>query len=113
LTSSSETNAPCARTSFEVPGGGEQHVAAADECLGALAVEDGARVDLRCDLKRDARGEVGLDDAGDDVHRRTLRGDDEMDAGGARELREAGDVGFDLGGRDHHESASSSMTTTM
>src|SRR5207237_984624 len=46
--------------------------------------------------------QVGLDDAGDDVHRRALRGDDEVDAGGAGELGEARDTRLDLGRRDHH-----------
>ena len=83
--------------------GREEHVAAANEGIGTLGVEDGAGVDLRGDLEGDARGKVGLDDAGDDVHRRALGGDDEVDAGGAGELGEARDGGFDFRGRDHHE----------
>ena len=37
------------------------------------------------------RGDVGLDDAGDDVDGRALGGDDEVDAAGARQLRQAAD----------------------
>lgn len=81
----------------------KKHVAAPDEGIGALGVENGAGVDLGGDLEGDARGQVGLDDARDDVHGRPLRGDDEVDAGGAGELRETGDVRLDLGGGDHHE----------
>ncbi len=35
----------------------EEHVAATDESVGALGVDDGARVHLRGDLKGDARGD--------------------------------------------------------
>ena len=59
--------------------------------------------DLRRDLEGDTRGEVGLDDAGDDVHRRPLRRDDQVDAGGTCELGEPRDAGLDLGRRDHHQ----------
>ena len=81
----------------------EEHVAAADERLGAAAVEDGAGVDLRRHLEADARGQVGLDETGDDVRRRTLRGEHEVDAGGAGQLGDARDGGLDVLGGDHHE----------
>ncbi len=71
--------------------------------LGAGAVEDGARVHLRADGEGDARGEVGLDQARDHVHRGPLRGDDEVDAGGARQLGQAADLALDLEGRGHHQ----------
>ena len=48
----------------------DQHVAAAEQVLGALLVEDGAAVDLLRDAERDARREVRLDHAGDDVDAR-------------------------------------------
>ncbi len=53
--------------------------------------------------ERDAAGEVGLDRAGQDVDRRPLRGDDQVDADRARHLREARDRGLDLGRGDHHQ----------
>ena len=50
--------------------GHEEHVALAEELLGALLAEDRAAVDLRGHLEGDAGREVGLDRAGDDVDRR-------------------------------------------
>ena len=54
-------------------------------------------------LERDARGDVRLDDAGDDVHARPLGGDDAMDARRARHLRDARDGHFHVGRRDEHQ----------
>src|SRR3989440_7914552 len=65
-----------------------EHVAPAQKLLSARPVEDHTAVDLRSDRKCDARWDVGLDQAGDDVGRWTLRGDDQVDADGARELRD-------------------------
>ncbi len=48
-------------------------------------------------------GKVGLDQAGDDVHRRALGGDDQVDADGTRHLRQAADVLLHLFGRGHHQ----------
>ena len=81
----------------------EEHVAAAEQPLGARHVEDHAAVGLAGDGKGDAGGEVGLDQAGDDIHRWTLRGDDQVNADGTRHLRHAADVFFDLFGRSHHQ----------
>jgi hypothetical protein len=67
---------------FRGSGGREKHVAAADEGLGAFAVNDGAGIDLGRDLEGDARGQVRLDDTSDDIDRRALGGDDQVDAGG-------------------------------
>ena len=80
-----------------------EHVALAEQLLGALLAEDGAAVDLRGDLEGDAGREVRLDGAGDDVDRRALRRQDHMDAGGARHLREALDRAFDVLAGDHHQ----------
>jgi hypothetical protein len=66
-----------------------EHVALAEQLLGALLAQDGAAVDLGGHLEGDAGREVGLDRAGDDVDRRALGRHDDMDAGGARHLREA------------------------
>jgi hypothetical protein len=59
-TSSSETKAPWARTRREDFRGGEQHVAAADQGIGAFGVENGAGIDLRGHLEGDARGRFAL-----------------------------------------------------
>ena len=62
-----------------------------------------ARIDLRADREGDARRDVRFDQPGDDVDRRALRRDDQVDAGRARELREAHDRRFDFRRRDEHE----------
>ncbi len=80
-----------------------EHVALAEQLLGALLAQDGAAVDLRGDLEGDAGREVRLDGAGDDVDRRTLGGEDHVDAGGARHLREALHRAFDVLAGDHHQ----------
>jgi hypothetical protein len=59
-------------------------------------------VDLARHLEGDAGRDVGLDQAGDHVHRRPLRGQDQVDAGGARLLRQARDQLLDLLADDHH-----------
>ena len=66
-------------------------------------VEDDARVGLRGDVEGDARRDVGLDQAGDDVDRGPLGGHHEVHADRAAELAEADDGVLDLGRRDHHE----------
>ena len=81
----------------------DEHVAAADEVVGAGAVEDGAAVDHGGDFEGDAGGEVGFDDAGDDVGGGALGGDDHMDADGAGELGDAGDGHFDFFAGGHDE----------
>ena len=58
---------------------------------------------LRGHLERDARRNVRLDEAGDDVHRRALGGQDEVDAGRARLLRQPRDQLLDLLADDHHQ----------
>src|SRR5438034_9854884 len=89
----------------EFGGAGRQieHVAFAEQFVGAHPVQDRARVHLRRDLKSDARRDVRLDDAGDDVHAGPLRGDDAMNAGGAGHLRDSGDGHFHVGGRGKHQ----------
>jgi hypothetical protein len=54
-------------------------------------------------VEGDARGEVGLDEAGDDVHARALGRQHQVDAGGARLLGDAGHRGLDVLGRAHHQ----------
>ena len=54
-------------------------------------------------LKRDAVGDVGLDEARDHVGRRTLGGDDQVDAGSASQLGDAADGELHLLADVHHE----------
>ena len=81
----------------------EEHVAAAEQRLGAVRVEDGARVGLGGQAEAHAGRHVGLDEAGDHVDRRPLRREDEVDADRARHLREAGDGFFDVRLIKHHQ----------
>src|SRR3569623_300045 len=57
-----------------------EHVAVAEQMLGALLVEYRARIDARRYLEGAARRNVGLDEARDDVDRRPLGSMHEMDA---------------------------------
>src|ERR1019366_8094715 len=78
-----------------------EHVAASEQLLRAHLVEDHARVDAAGHREGDPARNVRLDEAGDDVRRRTLRGDDEVEADGSSKLRDPADEILDLPGRDH------------
>ena len=80
-----------------------EHVALAQQLLGALFAQDGAAVDLRRHEEADARRQVRLDDAGDDVDRRALRRQNEVDARRPRLLRQPLDQEFDFLARRHHQ----------
>ena len=80
-----------------------EHVALAQQLLRTTRVEDGSAVDLAGHRERDAAGDVRLDDAGNDVDRRALRRDDQMNARCARQLRQAADRFLDLARGDHHQ----------
>ena len=80
----------------------EEHIAATEQVLGAHRVENGPGVEARTHPVGDPAGEVGLDDAGEDVDRRTLGCTDQVDAHCARLLCEPGDGLFDgPAGCDH------------
>src|SRR3546814_16379149 len=49
------------------------HVALAQQLLGALFAQDGARIELRGDVEADPRRQIRLYHAGDDVDRGALR----------------------------------------
>jgi hypothetical protein len=55
------------------------------------------------DLEGDAGRDVGLDQAGDHIHAGALRGEDQVDARGARLLRQARDELLDLLADHHHQ----------
>ena len=84
-------------------GGHEEHVAVAQQLLRAAVVDHRAAVHLGRHREGDTGGDVGLDDAGDDVDRRALGGDDQMHARRARQLRQAADAVLHLAGADHHQ----------
>jgi hypothetical protein len=81
---------------------GDEHVAAANELLGAAGIEDGSGIDFGGDFEGDTGREVGLDGAGDNVYRGALGGYDEVYAYGAGQLCEAGygHLDFLTGGHD-------------
>ena len=80
-----------------------QHIALAQQLLGALFAKDGARIYAAGHGKADAGRQVRLDDAGDDIDRRALRRHDQVDAGGARFLGQALDQDFDFLAHRHHQ----------
>src|SRR5690606_15979665 len=80
----------------------EEHVTVSEQLFRATLTEDGARVDLRLHHEGQTRGNVGLDEAGEYVHRRTLGSEHEVDAGGTRLLRDTRDQLLDLLAHHHH-----------
>ena len=81
----------------------KQHVAVAEQFVGAHFVEHHAAIDAAGDLERDAGRQVRLDQTGDHVDGRFLRGQDQVDADRAALLGQADDVLFDfLSGGHHH-----------
>ena len=81
----------------------QQHVALADQLLGAGLVEDDPAVGEAVDREGGARRDVGLDDAGDDVDRWPLRGHDEVHANCTSLLGDARDALLHIAGSDHHQ----------
>ena len=82
----------------------EQHVALAEQRLGAVLVEDHARVGLRADTAKAIRdGTLALIMPVMTSTRGRLRREHEVDADRARLLREADDRVLDVGRRDHHQ----------
>jgi hypothetical protein len=80
-----------------------EHVPLADEVFGAFAIENDAAVERRGNLEGDAGGNVRLDDASDHIRARRLCGDNEVNAGRTRHLRDAGDGDFDVRRRGLHQ----------
>ena len=74
-----------------------------EKFVRAVGVEDDAAVEFRSDLESDTARDVGLDHAGDNIGARSLRGDDHVNAGGARHLGDAGNGALHIGRRGLHE----------
>src|SRR5690606_5574320 len=81
----------------------EESVALADQLLGAGLVEDDPGVGERGGGEGEPGGHVRLDETGDDVHRRALGGQHQVDAGRSRELGDAHDGVHDVPRGDHHQ----------
>ena len=58
----------------------EEHVTVTEERLGSVAVENRPGVRHRNHAEGDPGSEIRFDDAGDNVDRRALRGEDEVDS---------------------------------
>ena len=95
--------APWMRCIFEVPAGRKSMSPWPSRRLGAALVEDHPRVDLRGDGERDPGRDVDLDRPGDDVGRRALGGEQQVDADRPGLLGQADDRVLDLGRGDHHQ----------
>ena len=67
----------------------QEHVALADQALGAGLVEDDPAVGQRRHREGHAGRDVGLDHAGDHVDRRALGGEHQVDAHGPGHLGDA------------------------
>ena len=80
-----------------------EHIALTDKLFRTCRVENDARFHRGGDGKCDAGGDVGLHQTGNNVRRRTLRGDDKMDARGTAHLRDAADRLLNLLGCNQHE----------
>ena len=81
----------------------KEHIAAAQQRFSSVGVEDGPRIHLGGQAEADAGGNVGLDKAGNHVHAGPLRSQDEMNAHGARHLRQARDGFLNVGAVQHHQ----------
>src|SRR5207247_2498887 len=80
-----------------------KHVALAKQSIGAVFIENNATVDLARDLKRDPARNVRLDHAGDDIGPRRLGGENNVNAGRARHLRDARDRALHVRWRGLHQ----------
>ena len=80
-----------------------KHIAVSEQLLGAHLVENGAGIHPGRHLETDAGRDIGLDQAGDDVHRGPLGGHDQVNTGRPRLLRQACNQFFDLLADDHHQ----------
>ena len=83
--------------------GQEQPVSLADELLRTRLIQDDATVGEARRGERQPARHVGLDQPGDDVDARTLRGEHQVDACRPCELRDADDRILDVARGNHHQ----------
>src|SRR5690606_35120295 len=79
-----------------------EHVAVAQQLLGAALIENRTRVDFARNLECHAGRDIGLDQPGDHVHGWALGSQDQVNAGGPSLLRDTRDQLFNLLADDHH-----------
>ena len=80
-----------------------EHVTHAKQCLGSHLIQDGAAVYFAADLKAQAGGNVGLDQACDHVHAGTLGGQYQVNAGRPSLLGQPCNQLFNLLANHHHQ----------
>ena len=81
----------------------KEHVTLAEEGLRPILIEDRPAVHLGCDPECDPARKVGLDEAGDHIHRGPLRREDQVQTHRAGLLRQSGQRRLDVGLHRHHE----------
>src|SRR5690606_7067687 len=88
---------------YQVASRSKQHVSPADQLVGTSGVEDGPRIYFGEYPESQTGREIGLNGAGDDIYRWTLRSNDQVDAYGTCQLCQAGDRRFHFFSGGHHE----------
>ena len=83
--------------------GHKEHIAHAQQLFGTGTIEDGAAVHLTGHREGDAAGDVGLDQAGDDVHAGALGSHNQVHPGGTGLLGDAADGVLDVLAHHHHQ----------
>ena len=81
----------------------KERIAVFEQFVGAHLVENGAAVDFALHGKSHAGGNIGFNQAGNHVHARALGGYNHVDAGGARFLRQTGDLLLHRFALGHHQ----------
>ena len=81
----------------------EEHISFSEQFFRTDTVQNGPRVNARGDRKRDARRDIRLDEAGNDIDTRALGCDNKMHTGCTRKLCDAANSLLHLVFRDHHE----------
>ena len=80
----------------------KQHIAMPQQVFSAHLIQDRPGIHLGGDLKGDAARHIGLDQAGNHIHRRPLGREDQMHPGRPRLLRQARDQFLGLLADRHH-----------
>ena len=83
--------------------GQKEHVAPAQQPLGSVQIQDRARIGLGGHLKSDTRREIRLDHPGYHVHRRTLSGQNDVDAHRPRLLGQTHQRGLHVNRSRQHQ----------
>ena len=80
-----------------------EHIAPAQQLLAAVPVQNGPGIHIAGRLESDPAGDVRLDQAGNDIHGRALRRDNQMNARRPGQLGQPADVLFHILLANHHQ----------